>query len=185
LETRRIALVLMAVVGPAWGQSRLTADVYLNGRDASSILLAPGKSLASSIFQKIGVRLNWRTGELPKGKAAFGIRTAEHAPKSATGEALAATRLTAAAGIEITVYEDRLRKFLEAHRSLAGVAAAYVLAHELAHAMQGEARHSELGIMKAHWDEADFQQMFFHKLTFTAGDAASIRRGLATRLPGD
>jgi hypothetical protein len=164
---------------------RQTVDVYLNGQDASSLLLGPGKPLASRIFQKIGVRLNWRTGELPARQAAFGIRTARHAPESANGEALAASLLSGAAGVEITVYEDRLRRFLNAHPSLAGVGAGYVLVHELAHAMQGKARHSASGIMKAHWDTPDFQEMLFQKLAFTAEDVDSIHEGLAARLLGN
>ena len=79
------------------------------------------------------------------------------------------------------IYEDRLRQFLNAHPSLAGVGVGYVLAHELAHAMQGEARHSESGIMKAHWDTPDFQEMFFQKLAFTAEDVDLIHQGLAAR----
>ena len=55
---------------------RQTVDVYLSEQDASSLLLGPGKPLASRIFQKIGVHLNWRSGELTARQAAFGIRTA-------------------------------------------------------------------------------------------------------------
>jgi hypothetical protein len=185
MKLRVAALMLTVASGTAWGQPGLTVDVYMNRRDDSNQLLGPGKTLASSIFEKIEVRLNWRTGELPANKAAFGFRTAEHAPESANGEALASTRLSGAAGVEITVYADRLRRFLEMHRSLAGAAAGYVLAHELAHAMQGVPGHSESGIMKAHWDDQDCQEMFFHKLAFTAGDVDSIHRGLAVRLLGN
>lgn len=184
MKARVVALFLTVVVGREWAQSRLTVDVYLSGREASRQLLEPGKPLASSIFQKIGVRLNWLTGELPASKIAFGIRTAEHAPKSATGDALAASRLSGAAGVEITVYADRLRRFLGVHRSLAGVAAGYVLAHELAHAMQGVARHSESGIMKAHWNYLDLQDMLSDRLAFTTGDVDLIHHGLAARLLG-
>ena len=184
MKIRVVTLFLTVVVGREWAQSRLTVDVYLNGRVASSQLLEPGKLLASSIFQKIGVRLNWLPGELPASKTAFGIRTVEHAPRSATGDALAASRLSGAAGVEITVYADRLRRFLDVHRSLGRVAAGYVLAHELAHAMQGVARHSESGIMKAHWNYLDLQDMFSHRLAFTAGDVDLIHHGLAARLPG-
>ena len=87
-------------------------------------------------------------------------------------------------GVEIAVYEDRLRRFLKAHPSLAGVGAGYVLAHELAHAMQGEAHHSESGIMKARWDFRDFREMFLQKLAFTTDDVDLIHRGLAARLLG-
>ena len=59
---------------------------------------------------------------------------------------------------------------------------AYVLAHELAHAMQGVARHSESGILKAHWSNADCVEMAFHTLAFTQFDVELIHRGLAFQL---
>jgi hypothetical protein len=87
--------------------------------------------------------------------------------------------VTDAAAVEITVYKDRIRRFLDGHASLKGVAAGYVLAHELAHAMQGVARHSESGIMKAQWSGEDFTAMVYHKLAFTPVDVELIHRGLA------
>ncbi len=160
----------------------MVVDVYLNGRDASAQLLSAGTPMTSDIFKKIGVRLNWHTGEVRSGQNAFGIRTAEHAPESATSEALAASELLGSSGAEITIYADRLRGFLDKHRNLAGVAAGYVLAHELAHVMQGVARHSEAGILKAHWSDLDFQEMVFHKLAFTTSDVNLIHQGLALQL---
>jgi len=41
-----------------------------------------------------------------------------------------------ASGTEITVYKDRLHRFLADHASLRGVAAGYVLAHALEHVMK-------------------------------------------------
>jgi hypothetical protein len=54
---------------------------------------------------------------------------------------------------------------LKGHPSLAR-AAGYVLAHEVEHTMQGVARHSESGILKAHWSTEDFKEMTYHKLAF-------------------
>jgi hypothetical protein len=157
-------------------------DVYINGHDDSAQLLGPGTPLASAIFGKIGVRVIWHTGELQAGQNAFGIRTVEHAPESATAEALASARVLSSSGAEITIYKDRVRRLLDAHRSLAGVAVGYVLAHELAHVMQGVARHSESGILKAHWTDQDFTEMVFHKLAFTEYDGELMHRGLALQV---
>jgi hypothetical protein len=88
----------------------------------------------------------------------------------------------ASSGAQITVYRDRVRRFLAEHRSSAGAAAGYVLVHELAHVMQGVARHSESGILKAHWSGDDYKDMMFHKLAFTDSDVELIRRGLALQL---
>jgi len=47
--------------------------------------------------------------------------------------------------------------------------------------MQGVARHSESGILKANWSRQDFQAMVFHKLAFTPLDVELIHRGLAVQ----
>ena len=200
MEIGLVGLLLVAVALPGWGQSGpATADVYLNGRDDSFQLLGSGRPLASEIFRKIDVHLNWHTGELPAGQKAFGIRTVKRAPESAGPDAFAACRLSNSAGVEITVYRDRLNDllnpFLNAHSTPLGVGAsiqreaeaalpAYVLAHELAHAMEGIARHSERGILKAPWSASDFNEMAFHRLTFTPYDIELIHRGLAARMAG-
>jgi hypothetical protein len=169
------------------------SDVYLSNRDDSSELLGPGKAVASAIFARIGVHLHWREGELPAIQSAagngalrvFGVRTLEHAPESATADALASARIVGSSGTEITVYKDRLQRFLDNHSNLAGAAgvgAGYVLAHELGHVMQGVARHSESGILKAQWSHNDYDEMLFHKLAFANFDVDLIHQGLAGRL---
>ncbi len=156
-----------------------TVDIYVNSRDDSGRLLAPGTTLASAIFKKIGVRLDWHKGEMRPSPNAIAIRTMEKAPASATPGALAGSDPLRA---EIAVYKDRLEYLLEGHRTLVRVVVGYVLAHELAHAMQGVARHSESGILKAHWSNLDFHNMEFHKLVFTATDVELIHKGLSLRL---
>jgi hypothetical protein len=180
------ALILAAVAWPGLGQSRAAmvdaVDVYVSGRDGSALLLGSGRPLAAAIFKKIGVRINWHAGELQTGQHAFGIRTLEQAPESATSGALASARLVGSSGTEITVYKDRVQRLLDSHSNLAGVAAGYVLAHELAHAMQGVPRHSESGILKAQWSNNDYQEMIFQKLAFASVDVELIHKGLALQL---
>jgi hypothetical protein len=56
-----------------------------------------------------------------------------------------------------------------------------VIAHEVAHILQGLMRHSESGIMKAQWTGADCQQMAWKPLPFTDEDVLLIRRGVKVR----
>ena len=88
-----------------------------------------------------------------------------------------------ASGTEITVYKDRLQRFLADTPVCRKVAAGYVLAHELAHVMQGVARHSESGIMKARWAREDCDAMASHQLAFTQSDVELIHQGLAEQRP--
>jgi hypothetical protein len=177
------ALFLTVFAGLTSGQPALTAVyIYVDSHDDSDRLLRPGAPVASDIFKKVGIRLNWRSGEIRPAPNALALRTLEHAPASATSEALAASRFVDASRIEITVYEDRLQGFLDGHSKLARVGVGYVLAHELAHAMQGFSRHADCGILKAHWTDDDFNEMVFRKLVFTADDVKLIHQGLARRV---
>ena len=183
MKLTNAVLILMAAAGPGLGESKQsTIDVYINSDDASAQLLGSGTVLASDIFKKIGVPIKWHTGKLEVGRSGFGIRTADHAPETASAGALAASRLSGGSWVEITVYRDRLERFLDDHRSLSGAAAGYVLTHELAHAMQGVARHSEAGILKAQWSTQDYQEMMYHKLAFAPVDVELIHQGLAIRV---
>jgi len=196
MRSQFTTVVLLAAIGSGsmYAAEKTSVVVYISDRDDSSELLRPGKVVASAIFAKIGVRLNWRAGELPATHSAagngapqkvFGVRTLEHAPESATAGALASSRIVGSSETEITVYKDRLQRFLDSHSNLAGVAGAgagYVLAHELAHVMQGVARHSESGILKAQWSNTDYEEMLFHKLAFTNFDVDLIHQGLAVAL---
>src|SRR5580704_15859825 len=193
MRSQLTTVALLAVMGGGsmYAAAKTRVDVYLSNRDDSAQLMGAGKILASGIFEKIGVHVNWRTGELSATRddagnetlrKAFGIRTLEHAPESATPGALASARILGSSGTEITVYKDRVLRFLDNHSNLAGVGAGYVLAHELAHVMQGVGRHSESGILKAQWSNTDFEEMIFHKLVFTNFDVELIHKGLALQL---
>jgi hypothetical protein len=130
-------VVLLAAMGAVnvYSAEKTRVDVYISDRDESSQLLGPGKVMASGIFEKIGVRLNWRAGELNTNQRTanetlqktFGIRTLEHAPDSATPGALASARIVGSSGTEIAVYKDRVQRFLENNRNLAALASAMSL----------------------------------------------------------
>ena len=58
---------------------------------------------------------------------------------------------------------------------------AHAMAHEIAHLLQGINRHSETGILKAHWSGTDCARMAFFPLMFTPEDALLIHRGSEER----
>jgi len=79
------------------------------------------------------------------------------------------------AGTEIAVYRTAFNASRQPWQPR-GVGIGYVLAHELAHVMQGVGRHSESGILKAQWSSDDFEEMIFHKLAFTNFDVELIHQ---------
>jgi hypothetical protein len=177
----RLVVVLGTVLAQGYTVAQLrTVEIFVNNQDDSVRLLSASKPLVSNIFGKIGVQLTWHKGDIPAGRNALGIRTAEHAPATASREALAASELRGPGMSEITIYKDRLQSLLNLHPNVTRVLAAYVLAHEFAHVMQGVPRHSDSGIMKAHWSDRDFQEMIYHKLVFAPVDLDLIQKGLAT-----
>jgi hypothetical protein len=58
---------------------------------------------------------------------------------------------------------------------------AYVLAHEIVHVLEGTARHSATGIMKAQWTPEDYSEIASGKLTFASEDVDLVHGGLIVR----
>ncbi|MBL8217008.1 MAG: hypothetical protein JNK87_40185, partial [Bryobacterales bacterium] len=113
-------------------------------------------------------------GDTPPEDAPFTVHVDRFAPDDCTPDALASTYLPGAA---ITIFADRIHRRIEsAHPSVRRKMLAYVIAHELAHAIQGIARHSEDGIMKASWTNVDFAAMLFDEFKFSRFDAILIRQ---------
>jgi hypothetical protein len=165
--------ILVAAVIPL----TIGVDISIPDKLSSAKLAEHDRTIVSSIFASIGVRIRWQEGERSTGS--FEIRIIERAPGFASPGAMASTRL---ADGTITIFEDRVRQQLRrAHPAAARLGLAYILAHELAHAMQGLGRHSESGILKANWTTDDFTAMLFNKLAFTDFDAALIRQRLSGR----
>jgi hypothetical protein len=58
---------------------------------------------------------------------------------------------------------------------------AYVLAHEIAHILEGTGRHSATGIMKAQWTQDDYADIASGKLTFASEDIELVHGGVIVR----
>ncbi len=56
-----------------------------------------------------------------------------------------------------------------------------VMAHEIGHLLLGIERHSETGLMQAHWDLPDVRQLLQGTLLFTPREAQDLRRAIALR----
>ncbi len=143
------------------------------------LALAQAEHVAAKIFAGIGVPIQWHDGEPPKGgKGETGvslwIRIRAEASRDFRPDVLA------------LIAPRKGRPFIEVFYSrvaagsyrtrLLPIVFGYVLAHEMAHVLKGEGRHSSEGIMKAKWRLQDYLEMETGRLTFTAEDAMLIRR---------
>jgi hypothetical protein len=187
------ASLLICCAAFARQEAPTPVDVYMQSNNALWAFIWPAKALVSEIFAGIGVSLTWHEALSPldrkgvhndTGRPAFTIRWLERVPASASGIALAAAHPFNHSGPEVAIYEDRLQQYLKQHPDVQNVALAYILAHELAHVMQGIDRHSNSGILKAEWSRSDRFQMVFHKLAFTPEDVDLIHCGLDARASG-
>jgi hypothetical protein len=180
------------------GQDRYRVNVQMSSQVAAPPdLLRDGQQAASNIFAGIHVQLTWVklmwTDQMQQasnaaadcvGEAAthnLAVEIVPHAPASFSDDALAMALPYADSGVRIVVFYDRVEPLLRGHHAPQATVLGYVLAHEIAHVLQGIARHSETGIMRARWTDNDLKQMGIKVLTFAPEDVQLIRRRLAHR----
>jgi hypothetical protein len=155
-----------------------------NAQSVPFAILARAQSTAARIFATIDIPIRWRNRTQPSGTetlTAIALQFDTRVPAQFHPGALAYAAPYSASGTRIHVLLDRVL----AGRSpeIAATVLGHVLAHELAHVLQRSSRHSDSGVMKARWTEADYAQMLFRPLSFEAEDTEWIHAGLATIAP--
>lgn len=174
-------LVFIAAASPAHASKRIpAADFQVNvcaEPFVSGVQLSAARITASDLFARIGIRLIWRvTTHCPAGaiQIRFSTATPENLNRGALAYALPYE------GTHIVIILDRVMRIPPKDRMQ--IFLAYVMAHEITHVLQAVSRHSDTGLMKAHWDEADYFDIVRGKLTFTRDDIDLIYMGVARRL---
>jgi Zn-dependent protease with chaperone function len=143
------------------------------------------RATASWMYARIGVHLAWQDDE-PRTPDTFTspmiieVQFNVGTPRKVHPGALAYASPIAKRGSVIVLW-DRIREE-SGLRELEGAILAHVLAHEIGHVLQGSARHSDIGVMKAQWDEQDFEAMERTPLRFTSTDLDLIKQGLNRRM---
>ncbi|HTB19754.1 MAG TPA: hypothetical protein VK708_16645 [Bryobacteraceae bacterium] len=138
--------------------------------------LPRAEMLAANMFSNIGVKLHWRHS-CPAAGDSIQIGISVKTPANDSPGALAYAMPYE--GVHIVVFYDRINH--SARGDLSTVVLAHVLVHEITHVLQGVDRHSESGVMKAHWTARDYSQMKDRPLPFTDWDIELIHNGLAAR----
>jgi hypothetical protein len=173
----KIAIVLtMAVLaGTAAQADESTVTVCTEGL-AGYGAAAPALPIADAMFASAGIKIDWR--ETLKGCPTQGILiTLEHHTRQEFHPGALAYALPYE-GAHIRVFYDRIA----AHDgNLMPHLLAHVLVHEITHILQGVERHSAQGVMKAQWNQQDFNLMRGRSLEFTSFDIDLIHDGIAKR----
>jgi hypothetical protein len=168
----KIIAVAALFSGSVQAEQRVTVYVQ-DGAIVRGQTLARAEGLAGEMFANAGVRINWRVGR-PNGEAI----TVEMSDIPSSYHPGALAFALPYQGFHITVFYDRIHKKFTP--DLQPALLAHVLVHEITHVLQGVDRHSETGVMKAHWTTADYAQMLAKPLPFTDWDVELIQHGLAS-----
>ena len=149
--------------------------------------LRRAQGVAAGIFSGIGVDLEWKTGAPRKGESArcpgrlveaVEVSLEPKAPSSRRPGELAYATLYKTSGIRIHIFYNRV----VAHGQLKNINAqllGHVFAHEITHVLRNVPGHSASGLMKAHWEDADYDEMAVRSLPLADVDVDLIRAHFA------
>jgi hypothetical protein len=173
---------LLAVL-PVSAESAGKIHVCVNpGKGTPMWVLIRAEGLASRMFSTAGVGLDWHFADAAVCRELRQADTVRldfvvNTPPGDHPGVLAYTRVYE--GTHIVVLFDRIETTAGIFQTSSVLA--HVMTHEITHVLQGVARHSEIGVMKAQWERKDLQRMIQHPLSFTSVDIELIQLGLAQR----
>jgi hypothetical protein len=177
-----LALVFEAGMSMAAALKPVGHQVIVYVRQDNLLVADLGRAerTATGIFAVIGVPVVFRAGAEPKstgeGAISIEVRLDAKTPAQFHAGALAYAMPFGASGTRIHVFCDRVRNARPDGGT--GTILGYVMAHEVAHVLQGVTRHSAEGIMKARWETPDYSQMKSGSLPFDPTDAELIHAAL-------
>ena len=192
-----VGWVLAAGIGAGAQECRLGDQllaVYTPGakHTVPNEVLKRAKYMATKLLAGAGVTVDWIEGE-PLGdpeqmgcKERLTILFDVKAPARFSKWAMAYSDLTPGSQTAVHIFYDRVSLFYDRPHMpefLGGL-----LAHEIAHILQGVARHSRVGVMKARWTDRDHDELLHGRLPFASEDVALIRshfRARAVSVAGD
>jgi hypothetical protein len=138
---------------------------------------------ASKIFAGIGVSVEFHLVGAAKPASRRDVQLdmtiRMNAPAGQNVAALALSHPFRADG-RIEVFYSRIQTYQPAE--CRDVVLAYILTHEITHALEGMQHHSPTGVMKEKWDRADFKEIQAAKLPFDPIDIEMIRDGIDKRV---
>jgi hypothetical protein len=172
----------VALLGMAVFVERAGAEVIVSVRQDNLLVAELGQAqrTAVRIFAGIGVAVEFRWGAQPKsareGSLSIEMQLDAQAPPQFHAGVLAYAVPFGVSGTRIHIFCDRVRK--AAPDCGTGAILGHVMAHEIAHVLQRVSRHSEEGVMKAHWEPSDYREMKAGTLPFDATDVQLIQANL-------
>jgi len=145
----------------------------------NATLVFQARIIASKIYAEIGVKIHWHDDprDCVSPRDGIVITFSRETPADLHPGALAYA--SPFERTHIVLFHDRV--MTATTPQMLPTLVAYVLVHEIGHILQGVARHSEGGIMKARWERVDFEEMRRGSLRFNSIDLILIHDGLDKR----
>jgi hypothetical protein len=180
-----IGMAMAAALSVRAGECNVAVYVH-SSFPMSSTALSTAELRASAMFREIGVDMRWKEG----GARAAAVHASCGIPimveiESFAGpqfpkDALAYAHPYSESGTRIHVFMNRIADSRRPQFTI--VLLAYVLAHEITHVLERVNRHSEEGVLKAHWNSQDFFLMQSKGLRFDPMDVALIHDAIVKRV---
>ncbi|HEX4769783.1 MAG TPA: hypothetical protein VH351_03065 [Bryobacteraceae bacterium] len=163
-----------------------TVTIYIDydaGVPSNEVFWATGQT--SKMFSKIGTPVQFRSGRKAQTAGRSGLEldmyVGMQVPKGIHSNALGISHPSRQDG-HIEVFYSRIENFTpDFCRS---TVLAYIMAHEIAHALEGIGRHAPTGVMKAEWNFEDLLEIRVGTLEFDTSAVELIRAGIEKRVTG-
>ncbi len=172
-----MAAAALGAQGARVGGPAKSVPVYMsNAHIATAAFFAQDQ--AAKLFAEAGIAIEWRSvghAALPDG--AIVVDLVQQSDAAECRGSLACAQPFE--GVHIRVFFDRLRG--AAGGQTVPALLAHVLVHEITHILEGADNHALTGVMKARWNDQDFDAMRRGALHFTETDVQLIRLGVAAR----
>jgi hypothetical protein len=143
--------------------------------------LIRGQAIVTRAFAEADIRVEWLSErECKDAPGSIRVMLDAKAPQR-FGLATMGYAMPYGSGAAVHIFYDRIR---EEHRSDFALILGYAMAHEIAHSIEGLARHGERGIMKANWTTDDYYVMRRGRLNFDSQDIELMQLGLRHAVQG-
>ena len=181
---------LFTAIGLASTDSRPTVEVYLPPSQVPmDRAFFQAQGVVTRIYAGIGIKVIWKMKTASAGCSKFPRRVVMNFSSQTAGNfhpgALAYANPFANGGDCVTIFTDRLHPMLAGNPATTVHLLGHVLAHEIAHVLQGIDRHSKEGVLKPGWSPREIRELATKPLRFSSHDASLIHDSLrAARLTG-
>jgi hypothetical protein len=182
MQTLGVCFVIGAALVSARPRANYEVRVCLREHVRAPELLVATRS-AAVILGTAGVRIRWCHGLLNQdgGPAPVLVEIFADAPAETPSGVQARSFPYTEDGARIEVYRNRVLLLAPEGYAASGSVLGHVLAHEITHVLEGISRHSDEGLMAAHWSTEVLRQMVRAPLPLLPHDVELIQAALLWR----